>query len=148
MKTTIEIKDKGQLEMIEKLRGEKSAKEFVTACFEAGLKMAVAQRQQRAKMPMMKFESAKVEFRTLDAAAITAALKDKDAKNPVKLEVSRLVSSYTAELGAFAKKNGNRLPASLRVDARNAIEKIAFQITAEAIKHAVKNGKAAEKKSA
>jgi len=147
MKTTIEIKDKAQLELIEKMRGEKPAKEFVTACFEAGLKMAVAQRQ-RAKGAMMKFESAKAEFRTLDAAAITEALKDKDAKNPVKLEVSRLVSSYTAELGAFAKKNGNRLPASLRVDARNAIEKIAFQITAEAIKHAVKNGKGAEKKSA
>ena len=74
-------------------------------------------------------------------AAITAALKEKNPKNPVTLEVSRLVGAYTAQLRDFARQNGNRLPASLRVNTKVAIEKVAFQITAEAIKHAVKNAK-------
>ena len=82
----------------------------------------------------------KPEFKTLDVAAITEALKDKDPKNPVKLEVSRLVNDYTAQLSAHSKQNGNRLPVSLRVNANAPIEKVAFQITAEALKQATSGG--------
>ena len=143
MKTSIEIKDDKQIELINALRGEKSAKDFVHDCFAAGLKLADMQRRQKAKptAKALRFENAKPEFKTLDVAAITAALKEKNPKNPVTLEVSRLVGAYTAQLRDFARQNGNRLPASLRVNTKVAIEKVAFQITAEAIKHAVKNAK-------
>jgi hypothetical protein len=138
MKVTIDIKDDKQLALVDKLRGEKTAKEFAVMCFEAGLKMTALQAQ--GKLPqgkMIKFEGAKAEFKKLDVAAITDALKAKDPKNDVVIEVGRLVKTYSLQLGEFAKANGNRLPQSMRVNAQSAIEKVAFQITAEAIKASV-----------
>jgi hypothetical protein len=138
MKVTIDIKDDKQLEHVEKLRGNKTAKEFAVICFEAGLKMAALQAQGNTpKGQMIKFEGAKAEFKKLDVAAITDALKAKDPKNNIVIEVGRLVQAYSAQLGEFARSNGNRLPKSLRVNAQSAIEKVAFQITAEAIKASV-----------
>lgn len=134
MKVSIEIKDEKQLEVFEKLRGEKSAKEFAQICLDVGLRTIItnAVRQKNA----VRFSAAKPEFRKLDIAAITEALKTKDSKNEVVMEVDRLVKAYSAELGELARKNGNRLPKSMQVNAQSAIEKVAFQITADLIKNA------------
>ncbi|HEV8414161.1 MAG TPA: hypothetical protein VGQ49_11240 [Bryobacteraceae bacterium] len=149
MKVTIDIKDDKQVELVEKLRGEKPVKEFALICFEAGLKMAALQAQGKMpKGPVIKFDGAKAEFKKLDGAAITEALKTKDPKNDIVIEVGRLVKAYSAQLGEFAKANGNRLPRSMRVNAQSAIEKMAFQITAEAIKASVSAHANAEKSAA
>lgn len=148
MKITIDITDDKHLELIEQLRGEKSAKEFVQICCTAGLGLAAHQRQQyrqaEEKGQLFRFAAAKPEFRTLDVAAITTALKDKDQQNPVRLEVSRLVQDISAQLKGYAEKNGNRLPASLKVNARAPIEKMAFQITSESIKASIRQENAKE----
>src|SRR5947209_1462189 len=138
MKVTFDIKDAKQQELVEKLRGEQSAKEFAVACFDSGLKIAELQASGRwLKRKMVKFEGTKFEFKTLDVSAITEALNAKDPKNEIVIEVGRLVKAYTGQLGELAKANGNRLPQSLRVNAQSAIEKVAFQITAEAIKASI-----------
>jgi hypothetical protein len=99
MKITIDITDEKHLELIGQLRGEKTAEEFAKFCFTGGLGMAAHQRQQYreadAKGQILRFTSAKPEFKTLDVASITAALKDQDPQNPVKQEVSRLVQDIT-----------------------------------------------------
>ena len=142
MKFSIEIKDEKQIELIEKLRGQKTAKEFVQLCAEAGLKLAAQPKQTNR----VKFASSKAEFLALDVAAITEVLKTKDAKHPVTLEVSRLVAAYTAQLQKLAKKNGNRLPSKMQVNTKAAIEKVAFQITVQAINDFTKKQKAAAAK--
>lgn len=141
MAITIKIEDEKQLEQIERLRGKMPVKEFTALVVKAGLRAAEAELQQAKSGKAMRFAAAKPEFKTLDVAAITDALKDQDPKNPVKLEVGRLVSNYTAQLQDHAKKYDNKLPASLRVEAKAAIEKVAFQITVEAIKQVVAGGK-------
>ena len=143
MKVTIEITDEKQIALIEKLRGKETAKEFVKQAALAGLKLAEHNVQQQAKM--IKFAPTKPEFKTLDVAAITEALKDKDSKHPVKIEVSRLVNDYTKQLRDHAQKNGNRLPKQFKVNTKVAIEQVAFKITAEAINLAIKES---SKKSA
>lgn len=145
MKFTIEITDEKQLALIEKMRGKASAQEFVRQALIAGLQVA-EQNAQKQDKPIT-FAAAKPEFKSLDVAAITAALKDKDPQNPVKLEVSRLVGDYTQRIHAHAKANGNRLPSQLKVNTKVAIERVAFKITAETISSVVKqaNKKAASK---
>ncbi|TAL40160.1 MAG: hypothetical protein EPN97_00600 [Alphaproteobacteria bacterium] len=145
MKFTIEITDEKQLALIEKMRGKAPAQEFVRQALVAGLKVAELNAKQQDTP--VHFAGAKPEFKSLDVAAITAALKDKDPRNPVKLEVSRLVTDYTQRIRAHAKENGNRLPSQLKVNTKVAIERVAFKITAEAISSAVKqaNKKAASK---
>ena len=133
MKVTIDIKEDKQLELIERLRGKKTTKEFAAMCFEAGLQIATLQ-GKRPPGPLIKFDSSKPEFKSLDATDVAEALKTKDPKNEIVIEVGRLVRTYSNQLRDFARKNGNRLPKSLRINAQIAIEKIAFQITAEAIK--------------
>lgn len=146
MAITIKIEDEKQLEQIERLRGKMPVKEFASRVIAAGLRAAEAELQQAKSGKAMRFAAARPEFKALDVAAITDALKDQDPKNPVKLEVGRLVSNYTAQLQDHAKKNDNKLPASLRVEAKAAIEKVAFQITVEAIKQVVAGGKKAAAK--
>lgn len=146
MAITVKIEDEQQLELIEKLRGKTSAKEFVALVIKAGLRVAEQEVKRAKSGKVMRFTAAKPEFKTLDVGAITEALKDNDPKNPVKLEVSRLVNDYTAQLSTHAKQNGNKLPASLRVNANSPIEKVAFQITAEAIKHVTTQCKKAVQK--
>lgn len=136
MKVSIEIKDEKQKELVEKLRGDKTAKEFVTLCAEAGLKMLA---EQQGKV--LRFTKAKPEFIGLDVAAVTDALKANDPKNPVTIEVSRLVNAYASELKGYADRNNNTLPKKLRVDAKAPIEKVAFQITAQAINMATKDAR-------
>ena len=145
MKFTIEITDEKQLALIEKMRGKASAQEFVRQALVAGLHVAELNANQQDKP--VNFAATKPEFKSLDVAAITAALKDKDPKNPVKLEVNRLVGDYTQRIRAHAKANGNRLPKTLKVNTKVAIERVAFKITAETISDAVKklNKKAAAK---
>ena len=142
MPITIQITDEKQLAHIEKLRGDIPAEEFLRRVIGAGLRVAAAELEQmKSGKGRINFAATKSEFKALDVKAITEALKDKDPKHPVKIEVGRLVQNYTAQLGAHAKKNGNRLPASLKVSAQSAIEKVAFQITVEGIKNAVKQNK-------
>lgn len=133
MSITIKIEDKNQLKQIEQLRGRMTAEAFAGRIVAAGL--AEAERRQIMSVTPMNFSATKPEFKTLDVAAITEALKDKDANHPVKLEVSRLVGDYSTQLSQHAKANGNKLPKALRVNAGAPIEKVAFQITMEAIKH-------------
>lgn len=140
MAITYKIDDEKLLEQIERLRGDIPAKEFVGRIIKAGLRVAGAEFQQIKAGKPLKFAAAKPEFKTLDVAAITNALKDKDPNHPVKLEVSRLVNDYMAQLADYAKDNGNNLPKSLRVSANAPIEKMAFQITVEGIKQASANG--------
>ena len=130
MSITIEITDEKQLAQIERLRGEKPAAELAALAVQAGLN-AIEQFQQMQKNAI-KFEPAKPEFKTLDAAAIAAALKENNKENPILLEVNRLVGAYTAQLGDLAKKNNNRLPAQMQVNTQVPIEKVAaFQITGQ-----------------
>ena len=139
-KITIEITGEKEIARIDALRGKMAARDFILKALEAGLKLA---EQQQADT--IRFSSAKLEFKTLDVSVITEALKAKDPKNPVIIEIGRLVTAYTAELREHSKKNGNRLPTQLKVQTPAAIERVAFQITADAINKAVK---AANKKVA
>ena len=145
MKFNIEIKDAKQQARIEKLRGKMSPKEFIQRALEAGIKLA--EQNAKTRENMIGFAPAKEEFKALDVAAITEALKGSDPQHPVRLEVSRLVKNYTEKLREHAKANGNRLPNSLKVQTRAPIEGVAFKITANAINKAVKevNKKAAGK---
>lgn len=136
MQISIEITDERQLALIEKLRGKFSVEEFVQQAAQAGLKLAEQNLQQQGKP--IKFSSAKPEFKALDVAAVTEALKDKDPQHPVKIEVSRLINDYTAQLRTHAQANGNRLPKTLQLTTQVPIERVAFQITAEAINGALK----------
>ncbi|TAL40171.1 MAG: hypothetical protein EPN97_00655 [Alphaproteobacteria bacterium] len=146
MKVSIDITDEKQLAQIEELRGDRSAEEYARIVFTAGLQMAAFQRQQHrdaeAKGQILRFSSAKPEFKTLDPAAIAEALKGKDPQNPIVLEVSRLVQDIGGQLKQYAEKNGNKLPPSLQVNASAPIEKIAFQITSEIISVAAKGAAA------
>lgn len=141
MTITLTITDHKQLELIENLKGDKTAEEFAYTCIQAGI--AEISRAKSSGSNVLMFASARQEFRSLDVASITAALKENDAKNPVVIEVGRLVGAYAAELRNYAAKNGNRLPKKMRVNAKQPIEKIAFQITVRAINAAVdeKGGK-------
>lgn len=143
MAITYKIDDEKQLEQIERLRGEMSAEEFISRLINAGLRVAESELKQMRNGKPLKFAATKPEFRTLDVAAITAALKDKNPEHAVKLEVARLVSDYTSQLAGYAKENGNKMPKSLRVSAHAPIEKVAFQITTEAFKQSV-SGRLAE----
>lgn len=140
MKITIEVTDEKQLALIEKLRGTMTQTEFIRRALEAGVKLAA----RNAQRPSVKFAQTRPEFKTLDVAAITAALKDPNLEHPVRLEISRLVTDYTNQIREHSKKNGNRLPQSLKVQTQVPIERVAFQLTAEAISNAVK---AANKKA-
>lgn len=149
MRITLDIKDENQLQLIEQLRGDKSAKEFVRLAMEAGLAMAGAQRRQLKEAEenghLIRFSPSKPEFKALNVAAITDALKDKDPNNPVKVEVARLVRDYTTELRKHAEKNGNKLPARMKVHPQTEIERVALQLTANVIRQ---SAKAAGKKAA
>ena len=135
MNISIDITDEKQLALIDQLRSDMPAGDYVRLCIAAGLQMAATQRehykQAEARGQLLRFASAKPEFRTLDAASIAAALKDTDPQNPIRQEVTRLVQDITGQLKQHAEKNGNKLPSQLRVNAQAPIEKIAFQITSE-----------------
>ena len=136
MEVTLSICDAQKLEQLERLRGQMTAQEFAGKCFEAGLKMADIQSRQKQHQ----FAGTKPEFKTLDVAAIEEALKANDSKNPITMEISRLVTAYMAGLQDVARKNGNRLPSQMQVAAQAPIERLAFQITVEAVKSAVQRG--------
>ncbi len=146
MKFTIEIKDPKQQARIDRLRGKMEPRDFILRALEAGINLA--EQNVKARENMIKFSPAKQEFKTLDVAQVTEALKDNDPKHPVRIEVSRLVKDYTEKLRAHAKANGNRLPNSLKVQAHAPIERVAFQITAEAINKAVDKINKSSKKAA
>ena len=141
---TIEITDEKQRAQFEALRKEKSAEEFAARCFEDGLKMAEHRERQSqltaeaAKHPLLQFPEARAEFRELDAATLTSALKAKDPQDPIAVEITRLVSAYMGQVSEYARQNGNRLPTAMRIDMPKAIiEKAAFEIAARAIRAGV-----------
>lgn len=140
---TLKITDTKQIQQIEALRGEKTAEEFAAMCLQAGLRVAELQKQPKRGSggKPIAFTAAKPEFKKLDVAAITGALKNKDPKDPVTLEVNRLVTAYAAELKSFAKRNDNRLPRQLKVDGAAAIEQVALKITAQAFQATMKQAK-------
>ena len=131
MRLTVTITDKAQLELVERLRGNIPAEQFAARLVAAGLRVAQDQARKAQQAQRIDFPATKPEFKSLNVAAITAALKDKNPDHPVKLEVSRLVTDYSAQLATHAKANGNKLPQSLRVNASAAIEKVAVQIVVE-----------------
>lgn len=142
MKISIEITDEAQIKQLEALRGDKSATEFAAQCFAEGLKLADIQRRQFeaakeiGKHPLLQFPETKAEFKTVEAAAIEAALKENKKENPVVAEVSRFVTAYMAQLGAFAAQNANRLPPAIQVEAPTPIQQAALQITMAAVRAA------------
>jgi hypothetical protein len=121
------------------------AEDFARLCLAMGLKLAADARKMEKDGKVLKFAPAKQEFKKLDVAAITEALKANDPQNPVTIEVKRLVDSYAAELKTFAARNGNRLPKQLKVTNQAPIEKVAMQITSKAISEVMQQAK---KKSA
>jgi len=145
MKLTLDIADEKLLDQLASLRGDKSPEEFAAACFEQGLKLAEVQRRQRLeaeKHPLLQFPETKPEFRTVEGAAITVALKENNQENPLTIEVNRLVNAYMAQLNSYARQNGNRLPAALHVGSATVpIQKVAFQITVEAIRNTAEGGR-------
>jgi len=73
------------------------------------------------------------EFRTLDQAAIEAALADPSPHNPIALEVARLIEGYTANFAEHCRQIG-RIPAAiLRSKPRWPIEAVAMRLTTETI---------------
>lgn len=143
MQVAIHIADEKQLQQFEALRGDKSAQEFAAECFGEGLKLAEFRlHQQRAaaqvgKHPLLQFPETKSEFRDVPASEIEAVLKDKDEKNPIAIEVQRLVSAYLAQLHSYAAQNGNRFPAAVQVKVETPIQQIALKISLAALKNAM-----------
>ncbi len=127
------------------MRGDKSPEDFAAVCFEQGLKLAEVQRRQRLeaeKHPLLQFPETKAEFRGVEAVEITAVLKENNQDNPLTIEINRLVNAYMAQLNSYARQNNNRLPASLQVGSATApIQKIAFQITVEAVRNMVEGSR-------
>jgi hypothetical protein len=146
MKLTLDITDEKLLDQVTSLRGDKSPEEFAALCFERGLKLAEVQRRQRLeaeKHPLLQFPETKVEFRTVEASEVAAALKENNQQNLLTIEVNRLVNAYMAQLNSYARQNGNRLPTSMQVKAGTPIQQVALQITAEAIKNTLQGGRKA-----
>jgi hypothetical protein len=146
MQCTFDITDEKQLEQVQTLRGDRSAEEFIAVCFEQGLKLAEFQRRQKeahtaaevTKHPLLQFPEAKPEFKNLDEAAVTEALKQKNLEDPVTAEVTRLASAYMAQVNEYARQHGNRLPAAMHVTIPRAIiEKAAFHLAATTIKSVI-----------
>ena len=135
MAITVKITDTKQIEKIETLRGELPKKEFINRLIRVGLRVAEDEIEKFKSGNAIRFAATKQEFKDLDVTAITAALKNNDPEHPVKKEVSRLVNNYTTQRMTYAKENGNMLPKSLRIGAKASVEKIAFQITIEALKN-------------
>ena len=142
MQVSFDIADEAQIKQFEASRGDKSAQEFAALCFSQGLKLIDAQRRQLeaakeiGKHPLLQFPEAKAEFKTIESAAIEAALKENKKDNPIVGEVSRLVGAYMAQLGSFAAQNANRLPSAIQIEAATPIQQASLQITMAALKAA------------
>ena len=144
MKVTLDITDEKLLDQMGALRGDRSPEEFAAVCFEQGLKLAEVQRHQRLeaeKHPLLQFPETKQEFRSVEEAEITAALKENNREDPVAVEVNRLVNAYLAQLDTYARQHGNRLPPLMQVKAGTAIQRVALHITADAVKNSLQRGR-------
>ena len=75
----------------------------------------------------------KEEFRSLDQAAIEAALADPSPNNPIAHEIARLIAGYSANFAEHCQKLG-RVPTDfLRITPRWPIEAVAMSLVAESI---------------
>src|SRR5690349_1554612 len=130
MKIHFELSDPRHHELINELRGKRTADEFMRECAVAGLALAHAHRQQHisgaAASRVAPLSRARVDFRELTGDVIASALKTKDLENSIQSEVRRLVHDYASQLRMIAAGNGNRLPAKMHLSTNAEIEKIAF----------------------
>jgi hypothetical protein len=73
------------------------------------------------------------EFLALTEQTVLAALNHLDAANPIAMEVTRLVTTYTANFKSHVERLGY-IPADiLRLKPRWPIEAVAMRLTTEAI---------------
>ena len=71
------------------------------------------------------------EFRNLTKSAVLAALDDPDPKNPIAVEVARLIAAYTDNVQQHVRLGG--MPSDmLRVNGRWPIEEIAMRLASDA----------------
>ena len=148
MKYTFTIDDKKLIDTIHRLRGKKPAAEFLGLCLRIGIKVAeenavklalVRRQQAQGKQaqgkqvggPQFRFEKSKSEFRELAESDVAAALKN--SKSAAAIEVGRLVKVYMTQFDAYRRANGGQLP-PLRIRGAKPIEKLALQMSAEAMK--------------
>jgi hypothetical protein len=82
----------------------------------------------------------KPEFRSLSEGAVWEALEDTDAKNPVAVEVARLISGYTANFRKAVERLGYMPSDVLRMKPRWPIEAVAMRLTTQAIKESLGSG--------
>lgn len=77
------------------------------------------------------------EFADLDRAAVEAALADPDPRNPVAVEVARLVGVYTDNFTRHCQRLG-RVPTTLTVRRPDtAIEEVAMRLASQTIADAL-----------
>ena len=80
------------------------------------------------------------EFHGLTEADILKALDDPDPRNPIAIEVARLITGYTANFQASAQRLG-RIPSDiLHIKGRWPIEAVAMRLTTEAIRESLAAG--------
>lgn len=79
----------------------------------------------------------KPEFQSLTEDAVVAAIAGRDPKNPVAVEVARLITAYKENFLRHVKRVGYLPPHILHVKARCPIEAIALRLTTENIREAI-----------
>jgi hypothetical protein len=123
MKVTFHFTGPKVIAQIARLRGTKPVGQFLRECLMTGL--AAADRKGRASGPVT-LARALPAFRRLDAARVSAALREDDRADPVCAEVSRLVALYRPVLAPCA--TALKPAGLLRLDVRCPIEEVAASL--------------------
>jgi hypothetical protein len=76
------------------------------------------------------------QFTGLSEAEIMAALNDPDPRNPIAVEVARLIEGYTENFRAHVERLGYIPDSFLHVKPQTPIEAVAIRLTTEAIQQA------------
>jgi len=79
----------------------------------------------------------KPEFRSLTEDAILASLAGRDPKNPVAVEVARLITDYKENFRLQVRRFGYLPPHLLHVKGRCPIEAVAIRQATENIREAI-----------
>ena len=74
-----------------------------------------------------------LQFRALTEDVVLAALADADPRNPIAVEVARLITAYTENFSRHVDRLGYMPSQILRLTPRWPIETVAMRITTEAI---------------
>jgi hypothetical protein len=79
----------------------------------------------------------KPEFQSMTEDTVLAALSDRKQKNPVAVEVARLITSYKENVLLHVKRLGYLPPHILRMKGRWPIEVVAMRLATENIREAI-----------